>query len=138
VTANVLRFEFQGDSVDALVLNDIFAQEEVEFERLVDEEAGSRVTGVEILVFIAIIGLSATTIERLGNVIYRLAQRFRPFTIVDLTGQDPAVHVVRDAPGMKGKLLVRSVEGERVTDLTEAEPNEVANIIKAALPSVES
>jgi hypothetical protein len=135
MTAAVLRFEFEVDSAEALALNDLLAEEEVEFERLADEEARSRVTGVEVLLFIAIITLSATAIERMANVIYRLNQRFRPLTIVDLTSQEPVVHVVRNAPGMKGKLLVRSVEGEKVNDLTEAEPSEVAGIIKAALPS---
>lgn len=70
-----------------------------------DGEIVDPISATAILVFL--LGGSATV----AAIVHRLFHQFRPLTIIDIRSNPPEVTLRRDAPGMRGKILVINPEG---------------------------
>ena len=83
-----------------------------------------------------IVMVGATAINHLANVMQRIRQKFRPLTILDVTQDEPRLSIIDDAPGMGGKFVVKTHEGDQLIDLSaDGSESEIADIIRPFLTS---
>ena len=123
-----LIVEIAATSSEVLIACDEFAAEGLELSLPDDFQ---RFSGAEVLMASAVVFVGAAALDRLGATLSRLVERFRPCTVLDLTGGEPRLHILKDGP--RGHFVVKSSEGDTITDITAQEPEGVAEVLRAAL-----
>jgi hypothetical protein len=129
-----LTIELTAGSVEALYLDDILADHEVAAERSDEQSMSDRITGAEGLIVMAVVVSGAKTVELVVDIIYRMRQRFRPMMVLDLTQVEPKLTIVKEAPGVAGELIIKTSEGEEITQVHGASQSDTIDLIKSLMP----
>ena len=132
-----INLQFEGSSSTALALQDELSELEGRPTiAYVDDETLGRVTGVEVAFGAAILYGGALMANHLVDIIYRIHRRFRPFSVLDLTGDEPILTVIEDAPGHRGEFVIKTREGEQaiLIDGPDVPRADLAAFIKNFVP----
>lgn len=87
----------------------------------------------EVSLALALVLASGSAAAFISSVVYKIRQRFRPFLILDLSGDEPVVQIVNDAPGMRGEILIKQKDGEEARLASTDDSSKIATEVVKAL-----
>jgi hypothetical protein len=129
-----LTIELTAGPVEVLYLDDLLADHGVAAERSDEQSVSHRITGAEGLVVMSVVVAGAKTVELVVDIVYRMRQRFRPMMVLDLTQDEPKLTIVNDAPGFAGELIIKTSDGEEITQVHGASQSDTMDLIKSLMP----
>jgi hypothetical protein len=128
-----LTIELAVGPVEALYLEDLLADHGVTAERSDENPVRDRITGAEGLIVMSVLVGGAKTVELVVDIVYRMRQRFRPMIVLDLTQDEPKLTILKEAPGLAGELIIKTREGEEITQVHGASQSDTMDFIKSLM-----
>ncbi len=105
------------DSEESLSVVDIVTQEGCASIERTDVRSNEAVSLTGIVTIAIVVGAGIVLVDWLAQVCQQLVKRFRPFTVIDLTGPTLTIDQTRRPVGMRGGVLIVYMDehGKRAT-----------------------